>query len=171
MLRCNLHHAVLKFSPYRNKTLPKLVCIANWYSIHSLLWVLQYPNSAVPSSSSLSLEQKSMGSITKTCCSCRRCYQRSTALLETCLSSSKTMRQHIMLVTQLSLVGLQWATSLQYRVIKRERRWNLLCCRKLANRSQPSVGRSSPYCGDIWRRYCCLMLLLRLSMCASVAKI
>ena len=23
-------------------------------------------------------------------------------------------------------------------------------------RSQPLVGRSSPYCGDIWRRYCCL---------------
>jgi len=27
---------------------------------------------------------------------------------------------------------------------------------KLANRSQPLVGRSSPYCEHIWRRYCCL---------------
>jgi len=27
---------------------------------------------------------------------------------------------------------------------------------KLANRSQPSVGRSSPCCEDIWRRYRCL---------------
>ena len=27
---------------------------------------------------------------------------------------------------------------------------------KLPNRSQPPVGRSSPYCGDMWRRYCCL---------------
>jgi len=24
------------------------------------------------------------------------------------------------------------------------------------NRSQPLVGRSSPYCKDMWRRYCCL---------------
>jgi len=28
-------------------------------------------------------------------------------------------------------------------------------CPKLTNRSQPLVGRSSPYCG-IWRTYCCL---------------
>jgi len=27
---------------------------------------------------------------------------------------------------------------------------------KLTKRSQPLVGRSSPYCGDIWRIYCCL---------------
>jgi len=33
------------------------------------------------------------------------CYQRSAALLETCLSSSKTMRQHIVLVTQSSLTA------------------------------------------------------------------
>jgi len=25
---------------------------------------------------------------------------------------------------------------------------------KLANRSQPLVDWSSPYCGDLWRRYC-----------------
>ena len=29
-------------------------------------------------------------------------------------------------------------------------------CPKLPDRSQPLVGLSSPYCGDIWRRYCCL---------------
>ena len=39
------------------------------------------------------------------------------------------------------------------------------------NRSQPLVGRSSPYCGDIWRRYCCLISFFRLSICALVAKI
>jgi len=33
---------------------------------------------------------------------------------------------------------------------------NLQGCPKLPNRSQPSVGRSSPYYEDIWRRYCCL---------------
>ena len=24
------------------------------------------------------------------------------------------------------------------------------------NEAQPLVGRSSPYCGDMWKRYCCL---------------
>ena len=28
--------------------------------------------------------------------------------------------------------------------------------RNQLKRSQPLVGRSSPYCGDIWRTYCCL---------------
>jgi len=27
---------------------------------------------------------------------------------------------------------------------------------KLPKRSQPLVDQSSPYCGDMWRRYCCL---------------
>ena len=39
---------------------------------------------------------------------------------------------------------------------RRETRWNLQVCPKLANRSQPLVGRSSPYYQDMWRRYCCL---------------
>jgi len=29
-------------------------------------------------------------------------------------------------------------------------------CPKLANGSQPLVGRRSPYYQDMWRRYCCL---------------
>jgi len=37
-----------------------------------------------------------------------------------------------------------------------ETHWNLQGCLKLANRSQPVVGRSSPYYEDMWRRYCCL---------------
>ena len=32
-----VHHTVLKFSPCRNKPLPQLVHIADWYSIHALL--------------------------------------------------------------------------------------------------------------------------------------
>jgi len=40
----------------------------------------------------------------------------------------------------------------------RESGWNLLGCPKVANRSQPLVGRRSPCCGDIWRRYCCLTI-------------
>jgi len=39
---------------------------------------------------------------------------------------------------------------------KTRTRWNYLGCPKLPDRSQPPVGRSSPYSGDIWRRYCCL---------------
>jgi len=39
---------------------------------------------------------------------------------------------------------------------RHETRWNLQGCRKLPNRSQPLVGRSSPYYEDLWRRYCCL---------------
>jgi len=34
--------------------------------------------------------------------------------------------------------------------------WNSLGCIKLANRSKLLVGQSSPYCGDMWKRYCCL---------------
>jgi len=30
-------------------------------------------------------------------------------------------------------------------------------CPKLPDGSQPLVSRSSPYCGDIWRTYCCLI--------------
>jgi len=41
---------------------------------------------------------------------------------------------------------------------RRETRWNLQGCPKLANKSQPLVGRSSPYCEDIWGRYCCLTI-------------
>jgi len=53
---------------------------------------------------------------------------------------------------------------------RRETRWNLLGCSKLPNRSQPLVGRSSPYCEDMWRSYCCLAIF-RLSIHALVAKI
>jgi len=37
-----------------------------------------------------------------------------------------------------------------------ETRWNLQGCPKVVNRSQPLVGRSSPYYEDVWRRYWCL---------------
>ena len=39
---------------------------------------------------------------------------------------------------------------------RRETRWNLLGCPKLTKWSQPLVGRNSPYCKDMWERYCCL---------------
>jgi len=52
---------------------------------------------------------------------------------------------------------------------RREARWNLLGCPKLANRSLPLVGRNSPYCEDMWRGYCCLTFLI--SIYTLVAKI
>jgi len=39
--------------------------------------------------------------------------------------------------------------------LTRETRYNLLGCPKLVNRSQPLVGRSSLYCEDLWKSYCC----------------
>ena len=52
-----------------------------------------------------------------------------------------------------------------------ETRWNLQGCLKLPDQSQPQVGRSSPYCGDMWRTYCCLISFFRRSIRALVAKI
>ena len=54
--------------------------------------------------------------------------------------------------------SLVWGTPANcngFRVLaRRETRLNQLGCPKLTNRSQPLVGRSSPYCEDMWRRYC-----------------
>jgi len=52
-----------------------------------------------------------------------------------------------------------WRTLLEYRAVmlpRRESRWNLLGCPKLPKWSQPLVGWSSPYCRDMWGRYCYL---------------
>jgi len=55
-----------------------------------------------------------------------------------------------------------------------ETHWNFQGCPKLANRSQPLVGWSSPYYQDMWRRYCCLTCLsvkdLAQQSCAMVPK-
>jgi len=52
-----------------------------------------------------------------------------------------------------------WRPLLECRAVtlpRRESHWNLQGCPKLANRSQPLVGWSSPYYEDMWRRYRCL---------------
>ena len=52
-----------------------------------------------------------------------------------------------------------WRPLLECRTVtlpRRDTRWNMTGCPKPANWSQPLVGRSSPYRGDMWRRYCCL---------------
>ena len=52
-----------------------------------------------------------------------------------------------------------WRPILECRAVmlpRRETRWNLQGCPKLPDRSQPLLGRSSPYYGSMWRRYCCL---------------
>jgi len=53
-----------------------------------------------------------------------------------------------------------WRALLECRTVtlpRRETRWKLQGCPKLANRSQLLVGRSTPYYQDMWRRYCCLI--------------
>ena len=58
-----------------------------------------------------------------------------------------------------SMPQFGWRPLLECRAVtlpRRETRWNLQGCPKLAKRSQPLVGWSSPYYGDMWRRYCCL---------------
>jgi len=63
-----------------------------------------------------------------------------------------------------------WRSLLQCRAVtlpRRETRWNLQGCPKLPDRSQPPVGRSSPYCGDMWRRYCCLTFFPIVDTCPS----
>jgi len=52
-----------------------------------------------------------------------------------------------------------WRLLLECRAVtlpRHETRWNLQGCPKLTQRSQPLVGRSSPYCGDMLRRHGCL---------------
>jgi len=68
-----------------------------------------------------------------------------------------------------SMVYIQYASAESMR----ETCWNLLGCPKLTKRSQPLVGRSSPYCKDMWGRYCCLTSFFQLSirMRALFAKI
>jgi len=67
-----------------------------------------------------------------------------------------------------------WRPLLECRAVtlpRRKTRWNLQGCPKLANRSQPLVGRSSPYYDDVWRRYRCLTSFFQLSIDALAAKI
>jgi len=55
-----------------------------------------------------------------------------------------------------------WRPLLECRAVtlpRRETRWKLQGCPKLAKGSQPLVGRSSLYYQDMWRRYCCLTSL------------
>jgi len=68
-----------------------------------------------------------------------------------------------------------WRPLLECRAVtppRRETRWNLQRCPKLANRSQPLVGQSSPCYEDMWRRYQCLTsYFFRLSIHALAVKI
>jgi len=60
-----------------------------------------------------------------------------------------------------------WRPVLECRAVmlpRRETRWNVLGCPKLANRSQPLKGRSSPYCEDMWGRLPFNKFFFRLSI-------
>ena len=51
---------------------------------------------------------------------------------------------------------------------RRKTRWNWQGCLKLPDGSQLLVGRSSQYCGDVWKRYCCLIRFFPIvDMCLS----
>ena len=58
-----------------------------------------------------------------------------------------------------NVVKFDWRPILECRSVtlpRRETRWNMQGCPKLAKRSQPLVRWSSPYCKDMCRTYCCL---------------
>jgi len=58
-----------------------------------------------------------------------------------------------------------WRPQLECRAVtlpRRETRWNLQGCPKLANKSQPLIGQSWPYYQGMWRRYCCLTIFFPL---------
>ena len=70
-----------------------------------------------------------------------------------------------------------WRPLLKCRAVtlpRRETRWNCLGRPKLTKRSQPLVHRSSPYCGDICRTYCCLVssfpIVDRCLSCEDIAR-
>jgi len=63
-----------------------------------------------------------------------------------------------------------WRPLVECRAVtlpRRETQWNLQGYLKLANRSQPVAGQSSPYYEDMWRRYCCLTSFSDFTMCLS----
>ena len=67
-----------------------------------------------------------------------------------------------------------WRPLLECRAVtmpRRETSWNYLGCPKLTKRSELLVGRSSPYCKDVWGRYRCLTSFFRSSIRALIAKI
>jgi len=71
-----------------------------------------------------------------------------------------------------SLVGFRWATTSACEAKTRNPLKFAGVPQTITNRSQPLVCRSSPYCKDMWRRYCCLIVFFfRLSICALVVKI
>jgi len=66
-----------------------------------------------------------------------------------------------------------WCPLLECRAVTLSRRkthWNLLGCPELTKWSQPLVGWSSPYCEDMWRRYCVLAALLRGTPAVGVSR-
>jgi len=63
-----------------------------------------------------------------------------------------------------------WLMPIRCRAVTlpgRETRWNLQVCLKLPDGSQPLIGGSSPYCGDMWRTYRCLTSFPIVDTCLS----
>jgi len=87
------HHALLKFNPCCNKTLPQLGLVLDTRALAAAKLGCTNLIFVEPGA-------KINGQYYRDMLLMQRLLWRSAALLETCLSSSKTMRQHIVLVTQ-----------------------------------------------------------------------
>jgi len=63
--------------------------------------------------------------------------------------------------TPQSLADAHYLTAVQKRCQVARKPLKLAGVPQTPDRSQPLVRRSSPYCGIIWRRYCCLTRFFR----------
>jgi len=95
---------VLKFSPCCNKTLPQLGLVLDTRALAAAKLGCTNLIFVEPGA-------KINGQYYRDMLLMQRLLRRSTALLETCLSSSKTMRQHIVLVTQSSFCAVREDTA------------------------------------------------------------
>jgi len=98
------HHALLKFSPCCNKTLPQLGSVLDTRALAAAKLGCTNLIFLEPGAK---INRHYYRDILLT----QRLLWRSTALLQTCSSSSKTMRQHIVLVTQSSFCAVRHCSS------------------------------------------------------------
>jgi len=98
------HHALLKFSPCCNKTLTQLGLVLDTRALAAAKLGCTNLIFVEPGA-------KINGQYDRDMLLMQRLLWRSAALLETCLSPSKTMRQHIVLVTQSSFCAVRHRSS------------------------------------------------------------
>jgi len=111
---------------------------------HRKVWLM--PTARVPSSNTANIGERKTWAQSEDCA-----WQNSVRwhVPQKCIYTAPAQEtaQHLAKLGRLPISDLGAVTK-----PRPETRWNLLGCPKLANRSQPLVGRSSPYCENIWRR-------------------